>query len=257
MSKDAEWAVFVDVDNLSVMALEVMLSRWKYRQTPLSLRRAYGNLERIKGASTVLQRHGFAARVNLGKGTTDMLLAVEVMDALHKGSLPATVALASSDSDFIPLAWRLREAGLRVVGVAEKAKANVDVLASAFSEMEWCDPVPTPVAEVAAVTSIPAVTLREPAQAHPAPHDKGEPATGSVRVDAPVAIHKAKAIVDALAPWLPDTVKQLNQAGSTLRQKKIVSGSKPLHEHFREFPDVFKVLPSTGPARSVRLLRRP
>jgi hypothetical protein len=32
---------------------------------------------------------------------------------------------------------------------------------------------------------------------------------------------------------------------------------KRLHEHFRQFPDFFKVLPPTGPARSVKLLKLP
>ena len=64
-------------------------------------------------------------------------------------------------------------------------------------------------------------------------------------------------MVQALQPWLPMTVKQLNQAGTVLREKKLVSGHKPLHEHFRQFPDVFKVLPLTGPARTVKLLKMP
>jgi hypothetical protein len=79
----------------------------------------------------------------------------------------------------------------------------------------------------------------------------------SVQIVAEPASPKVIAIVQALQPWLPLTIKQLNQAGSVLREKKLVSGHKPLHEHFRQFPDFFKVLPPTGPARSVKLLKLP
>lgn len=100
----AKLAVFVDMDNLSVTGLETVLSRWRYRQTPVTLRRAYGGLDKLKGASAVLQRYGFHVRANHGKGTTDVLLTVDVMDALHAGLLPPVVAIASSDADFVPQA---------------------------------------------------------------------------------------------------------------------------------------------------------
>lgn len=104
--KKEKMAIFVDMDNVSVSALEIALSRWRYRQTDLVLRRAYGGLDKLKGASAVLQKHGFHVRANHGKGTTDVLMAVDVMDALHSGGLPPVVAIASSDADFVPLAWR-------------------------------------------------------------------------------------------------------------------------------------------------------
>ena len=68
---------------------------------------------------------------------------------------------------------------------------------------------------------------------------------------------KARALVDALQPWQPNTVKQLQQMGSALRERNLVSGNKPLHSHFRQFPGVFQVMPSKGAARMVKLLKRP
>lgn len=293
-------AVFVDMDNLSVTGLETVLSRWRYRQTTLTLRRAYGGLDKLKGASVVLQRHGFHVRANHGKGTTDVLLTVDVMDALHAGQLPPVVAIASSDADFVPLVWRLRDAGIRVVGVAERGQANADTLTAAYHDMEWCDefvpplaavvnapvpmpaPLPQPV-QVPVSASVPAsapkpapVLSLAPAHTAPTPVPvqvvvspvppaiarTSEAPVVPAKSPAPVKLTepelvKARALVDALQPWQPNTVKQLQQMGSALRERNLISGNKPLHSHFRQFPGVFQVMPSKGAARMVKLLKRP
>lgn len=293
-------ALFVDMDNLSVTGLETVLSRWRYRQTTLTLRRAYGGLDKLKGASAVLQRHGFHVRANHGKGTTDVLLTVDVMDALHAGQLPPVVAIASSDADFVPLVWRLRDAGIRVVGVAERVIANADALTAAYHDMEWCDecvpplaavvnapvpmpaPLPQPVqvpvpasvpvsvpkpAPVPSLAPAPTAPTPVPVQVVVSPVPLATARTSEAQVaptksPAPIQstegdLAKARALVDALQPWQPNTVKQLQQMGSALRERNLVSGNKPLHSHFRQFPGVFQVMPSKGAARMVKLLKRP
>lgn len=293
-------ALFVDMDNLSVTGLETVLSRWRYRQNTLTLRRAYGGLDKLKGAAALLQRHGFHVRANHGKGTTDVLLTVDVMDALHAGQLPPVVAIASSDADFVPLVWRLRDAGIRVVGVAERGKANDDVLIDAYHDMEWCDefvpsqaavmnvpvsmpvPLPKPV-QVPVSASVPASAAKSVSASSLAPAPTAPmlvPVHGVVPPVPPATIRtseaqvapakspvpvkltepelvKARALVDALQPWQPNTVKQLQQMGSALRERNLVSGNKLLHSHFRQFPGVFQVMPSKGAARMVKLLKRP
>lgn len=256
-------AVFVDMDNLSVTGLDTVLSRWRYRQTPVTLRRAYGGLDKLKGAAAVLQRHGFHMRANHGKGTTDVLLTVDVMDALHAGLLPPVVAIASSDADFVPLVWRLRDAGIRVVGVAEKVIANADALVAAYHDMEWCDECVSP-RPTAVSGPVPVLTpLSKPAPVR-APEGQSATIQSPVPAKSPAPVKvaepdlaKARAMVEALQPWAPNTVKPLQQAGTALRALNLVSGSKPLHTHFRAFPGVFQVMPSTGPARMVKLLKTP
>ena len=293
-------ALFVDMDNLSVTGLETVLSRWRYRQTTLTLRRAYGGLDKLKGAAALLQRHGFHVRANHGKGTTDVLLTVDVMDALHAGLLPPVVAIASSDADFVPLVWRLRDAGIRVVGVAERVIANADALTAAYHDMEWCDecvpplaavvnapvpmpaPLPQPVqvpvpalvpvsvpkpAPVPSLAPAPTAPTPVPVQVVVSPVPLATARTSEAQVaptksPAPIQstegdLAKARALVDALQPWQPNTVKQLQQMGSALRERNLVSGNKPLHSHFRQFPGVFQVMPSKGAARMVKLLKRP
>ena len=106
-------------------------------------------------------------------------------------------------------------------------------------------PVQAVVSPVAPVT-IRAVEVQTAATKSPAPVKLTEP-----------DLAKARALVEALQPWQPHTVKQLQQMGSALRERNLVSGKKPLHTHFRRFPGVFQVMPSTGAARMVKLLKRP
>jgi len=270
MKNEKNLAVFVDMDNVSVTALQMTMSRWRFRQTNVILRRAYGGLDKFKGAWPVLVEHGFHIRANHGKGTTDVLMAVDVMDVLHMGALPHTVVIASSDAAFVPLAWRLRDAGHRVVCVAEHALANVELLSKAYHEVEWCD--------VPGAAAAPVQTATMPNAKPPSTSVVSEPPVAGKQQEPQLVVKvaspspsperlinagaesvppKAVAMVAALQPWLPLTVKQLNQVGTVLREKKLVSGSKPLHEHFRQFPEFFKVLPPTGPAQSVKLLKVP
>jgi uncharacterized protein (TIGR00288 family) len=51
-----------------------------------------------------------------GKNSTDIAIAIAAMDILHGGNVDV-LALVSTDRDFMPLALRLREGGLRVLGL--------------------------------------------------------------------------------------------------------------------------------------------
>jgi uncharacterized LabA/DUF88 family protein len=50
-----------------------------------------------------------------GKDATDMILIIDAMDLLYSGALDG-FCIVSSDSDFTPLASRIRESGLIVYG---------------------------------------------------------------------------------------------------------------------------------------------
>jgi hypothetical protein len=53
-----------------------------------------------------------------GKNTTDITLVIEAMDLLNKGDIDV-FCIVSSDSDYTPLAMRIREEGLIVIGYGE------------------------------------------------------------------------------------------------------------------------------------------
>ena len=54
-----------------------------------------------------------------GKNATDSALIIDAMDLLYSGNVEG-FAIVSSDSDFTPLATRLRESGKRVIGVGQR-----------------------------------------------------------------------------------------------------------------------------------------
>ena len=54
-----------------------------------------------------------------GKDATDMILIIDAMDLLYSGALDG-FCIVSSDSDFTPLASRIRESGLMVYGFGRK-----------------------------------------------------------------------------------------------------------------------------------------
>ena len=54
-----------------------------------------------------------------GKNATDMALTIDTMYLLHRESYNA-FAIVASDSDYTPLAIRLHEDGVFVIGVGER-----------------------------------------------------------------------------------------------------------------------------------------
>lgn len=135
---EATAAFFIDADNLSADAVEQAFARLKNAGIRVTVRRAHGGLEALSGMKAVLRRHAVHAVVNQGKGSTDVALAVDAMDFLHRGGLPAIVVMGSSDADFAPLAVRLREAGLRLMCCAQKGKA-ANSLPRAYDDIFFLD----------------------------------------------------------------------------------------------------------------------
>lgn len=133
-------ALLIDADNISdPVVIERALTWLRAKDLRLTVRRAYGGHEKLAGMKDWFLRHGVRALVNQGKGTTDALLVVDVMDLLHGGELPELVAIASSDADFAPLAVRLREAGRTVICFAQWGKAAREELAKVYEDVIYLD----------------------------------------------------------------------------------------------------------------------
>jgi len=240
-------ALLIDADNLPPVAVDAVFEHFCKLAVFVSIRRAYGGHEKLAGMKEALRRHAVRAFINQGKGTTDVALVVDAMDMLHGEGTPTTVAIVSSDADFAPLALRLREAGIRVMCFAKQDNADSDALRRAYDEVVYVDApqikelpalvavAPKPVAQVQIAAPVVSAAL-------------------PVILDDPSAV---RSILAALPTWLPNTIMQLNQLGKPLRESGIAKGSKPLHELFRKHPAYFKVLPTSGPAKQVRLLKKP
>lgn len=120
-----KFAVLIDADNSSINAISSVLEEVaKYGIA--SVKRVYGDWssETLKKWRDVLLPHAITPvqqfAYTKGKDATDMILIIDAMDLLYAGALDG-FCIVSSDSDFTPLASRIRENGLTVYGFGKKA----------------------------------------------------------------------------------------------------------------------------------------
>ena len=117
-------ALFIDAENISAKYGKLIMENLENRGE-IFIRRIYGNWEKPslrKWNDTILQyglRTVHQIDFSSGKNATDMSLTVDAMDVLYTKQA-STFAIVSNDSDFTPLAVRLREYGIYVIGVGRK-----------------------------------------------------------------------------------------------------------------------------------------
>lgn len=257
-------ALFIDADNVSPSDLEAVFSHLHQEGYLLPVRRAYGGGEKLSGLKEVLRKHAVSAFVNQGKGTTDVLLTVDAMDYLHSSQLLPHAAIVSSDADFAPLSLRFREADIQVICFANRLNSTPGTLALAYEQVVFVDNLRTtcakggvilpPVHTVLPVANMKATVVPELSKQHAVLVSQTTTQKPANVLDDPLIVRR---ILEMLPGWLPNTVKNLNQIGGPLRAGQIAKGSKPLHELFRKHPSYFKVIPTTGPAKQIRLLKLP
>ena len=117
-------AVLIDADNAQASPIDELLEEVS-RYGTASVKRAYGDWStpQLKKWKDELHTHAIKPvqqfAYTKGKNATDSALIIDAMDLLHTGDLNG-FCLVSSDSDFTPLAARIREAGLVVYGFGER-----------------------------------------------------------------------------------------------------------------------------------------
>jgi uncharacterized protein (TIGR00288 family) len=117
---DANIALLIDADNASPDHLDEVLLVLGELGT-INIRRAYGNWSKpsLKGWGGLTGMHSIVPMqqfdVVKGKSATDMRMTIDAMDLLYRGNVDG-FGIMSSDSDFLPLAQRIREDGLPVYG---------------------------------------------------------------------------------------------------------------------------------------------
>ncbi|WP_159592575.1 NYN domain-containing protein [Hydrogenophaga sp. BPS33] len=119
-NKQQRLAVLIDAENVSHTLIPAILLRCACYGT-LQVKRAFADWSRpdMRNFRNVLNRNAIEA-VHLvsyarGKNAADIALCLNAMELVHTGQFDA-VCLVSSDSDFTPLAFTLRRAGVRVYG---------------------------------------------------------------------------------------------------------------------------------------------
>lgn len=122
--KEAKFALLIDSENISYKYIDAIMEETTKYGT-CTFRRIYGDWTNphLKGwklltldyALNPIQQYGYTAN----KNATDTAITIDAMDMLHTSELDGFI-LVSSDSDFTPLAMRLREGGKRIIGIGEE-----------------------------------------------------------------------------------------------------------------------------------------
>ncbi|MBB4856744.1 uncharacterized protein (TIGR00288 family) [Novosphingobium chloroacetimidivorans] len=113
-------ALLIDADNASPANLEAALTILGDLGT-VNVRRIYGNWSKpgLKGWSNIVHRFALEPQqqfdLTKGKNATDMKMTIDAMDLLYGGRVDG-FGLMTSDSDFMPLAMRIRQNGTPVYG---------------------------------------------------------------------------------------------------------------------------------------------
>jgi len=160
-------ALLIDADNASADSLDAVLTILGDLGT-VNIRRAYGNWGKpaLKGWSAIVHRHAIEPQqqfdITKGKNATDMKMTIDAMDLLYGGHVEG-FGIMSSDSDFMPIATRIRQNGLPVYGFGlartpegfrQACTRFIDVTALAQSEVdEPAKPAPQVDAELAQLLS--------------------------------------------------------------------------------------------------------
>ena len=154
-------AVLIDADNVVRSDMKAIIGEVAKYGTPV-VKRAYGDWasQTLAGWKEVLLEIGAVPvqqyAYTTGKNATDVAMVIDAMDFLHDDCVEGFV-LVSSDSDFTPLALRLRESGKRVFGIGEKKTPKPFIKAcDKFIYVEILRPSP----EVAPVQKVDGPTLK-------------------------------------------------------------------------------------------------
>jgi hypothetical protein len=130
---DLRLAVLIDADNIPYSNVKGMLEEIAKYGTP-TFKRIYGDWTKptvsgwksvlLENAITPVQQYSYTK----GKNSTDSALIIDGMDILYSGKVDG-FCIVSSDSDFTRLATRLREAGMKVIGIGERKTPHPFIVA--------------------------------------------------------------------------------------------------------------------------------
>ncbi|WP_174291405.1 NYN domain-containing protein [Sphingomonas bacterium] len=198
-------ALLIDADNASWHAIDPVLTVLAELGS-VNVRRAYGNWSKpgLKGWRDMSIRHGIEPQqqfdLTKGKNATDMKMTIDAMDLLFRGRIEG-FGIMSSDSDFMPLAMRIRQDGIPVYGFGNSRTPeafrqactrfiDVGALIDEASLPAEDEPAPPPAAKprAAPASDVPIAQALPPAIAG---------TSGSKRAKAPVEPDLLKLLIDA------------------------------------------------------------
>jgi hypothetical protein len=253
-------ALLIDADNLSGDVIGQAVEHLLKLYGAVHFRRAYSSPQKVGDHLELFKRYSIRPMVNVptGKNSTDIALAVDAID-LAITERPDVVVIASSDSDYAPLALRLREKGCRVLGIGQAGKTGSEapLAYDDFIDIEHRKGS-TSSAQVAPQTR----------EAKPAPAKTRAPRVSRARAAA-TANPPAPPPPTPLPPPLPPEIAsilraaprlrngeamQLGELGEALRRAELMTSKSASPSRFlKRHAAYFELLPADRP-RTVRYL---
>jgi uncharacterized protein (TIGR00288 family) len=148
---DATMAVFLDLENIALGALEAHFPAFDIRKVlerlllkgQIVVKKAYCDFERYKTFKRGLHEAAFELIEiphvrQSGKNSADIRMVVDALDLCYTKSHVDTFVIISGDSDFSPLVSKLRENDKTVIGVGVK-KSTSDLFISNCDEFIYYD----------------------------------------------------------------------------------------------------------------------
>lgn len=266
-------AFLIDADNFSLSSwIDEAFQTLERTEGSISIRRAYGSAENLKGLADTLRVWAVRPFVNLPlpKNTTDMSLAVDAMELACMAPRPKLVVIGSGDLDFVPLVVRLRERGIKVVCVTERNKMAKDAV-PAYDQVIYVggaqvDRPKVPKAKPVAASPVRAATKKATTKSPAVQTATPKPATVKKAVAKKVPAKKTTgAAIEAVTvqrilaavpnlkagQWQPlgDVVKMLHE-------ERLLAKSATSTKLFKKFPHHFELMPA-GKPNQVRFIVQP
>lgn len=132
-NKELKLAVLIDADNVPYSNVKGMMEEIAKYGTPTT-KRIYADWTKPNagGWKSVLLEHAITPiqqySYTVGKNSSDSAMIIDAMDLLYSEKVDG-FCIVSSDSDFTRLAIRLRESGMKVIGIGEKKTPNSFIVA--------------------------------------------------------------------------------------------------------------------------------
>lgn len=132
-NKELKLAVLIDADNVPYSNVKGMMEEIAKFGTPTT-KRIYADWTKpnANGWKSVLLEHAITPiqqySYTVGKNSSDSAMIIDAMDLLYSDKVDG-FCIVSSDSDFTRLAIRLRESGMKVIGIGEKKTPNSFIVA--------------------------------------------------------------------------------------------------------------------------------
>ncbi len=130
---DIKLAVLFDAENVPYSNIKGIMEEIAKYGTP-TIKRIYGDWTKpglsgwksvlLENAITPIQQYSYTS----GKNSSDSAMIIDAMDILYSDKVGG-FCIVSSDSDFTRLVIRLREAGMKVIGIGERKTPNPFIVA--------------------------------------------------------------------------------------------------------------------------------